>query len=122
MAARKPIPKDIGKCLLSPYDSWKNRIATYRFVKDIPVRPSDASFQTVSTVSENLYKLGHLPVLICWGLHDFVFDLDYFNEWRQRFPDAEAHLLEDAGHYILEDAPEKVAGYMAAFFERTTSV
>jgi len=122
MAAKKPIHKDIGKCLLAPYDSWRNRIATYRFVTDIPVRPSDTSFHTVSTVSENLERLRHLPVLICWGKHDFVFDLDYFNEWRQRFPEAEAHIFEDAGHYILEDAPEKVANYMSAFFDKTDSI
>jgi haloalkane dehalogenase len=122
MAAKKRIHKNIGKCFLAPYDSWKNRIATYRFVKDIPVRPSDASYDTVSTVSENLVRLKHLPVLICWGQHDFVFDLDYFNEWRQRFPEAEAHLLKDAGHYVLEDAPEKVAKYMSDFFIKTDPV
>ncbi len=47
-------------------------------------------------------------MLICWGKHDFVFDLDYFREWQRRFPDAEAHLFENAGHYLLEDEPRAV--------------
>jgi haloalkane dehalogenase len=117
MAAKKPIPEEVRRCLVAPYGSWHDRIATYRFVRDIPVRPSDASYQTVFKTADRLRSLGHLPVLICWGRHDFVFDLDYFNEWRLRFPGAEAHLFEEAGHYILEDAPEKVAGLMAAFFD-----
>jgi haloalkane dehalogenase len=119
MAVRRPLPKDVRRCLVAPYDSWHNRIATYRFVRDIPLTPSDSSYQFVLGASEQLHRLKHLPLLICWGRHDFVFDLDYFNEWRQRFPDAETHLLEEAGHYILEDAPEKVTSLMSAFFNRT---
>lgn len=119
MAARKPLSDDVKKCLAAPYDSWHNRIATYRFVRDIPLHPSDASYNTVLKASERLHRLSHPPMLICWGKHDFVFDLDYFDEWRQRFPEAETHVFEEAGHYILEDAPEKVAALMAAFLNKT---
>jgi len=119
MAAKKPLSKDTRTYLAAPYNCWRNRIATYRFVRDIPLRPSDTSYRTVHRTSERLHLLRHRPFLICWGRHDFVFDLDYFNEWRQRFPAAESHLLEEAGHYILEDSPEKVATLMAAFIHRT---
>jgi len=119
MAVRKRLPIDVKRCLLAPYDSWENRIATYRFVEDIPVSPSDPSYAVVDEVSRNLYRFREAPMLICWGRHDFVFDLDYLNEWRQRFPEAETHLIDDAGHYILEDAPEKVETHMADFLSKT---
>ncbi len=119
MAARKPIPGDVKRCLVAPYDSWNNRIATYHFVRDIPVFPSDPSYSVVDEVSRNLYRLREIPMLVCWGRHDFVFDLDYLEEWRQRFPEAETHLIDEAGHYILEDSPEKVETYMAGFLSRT---
>jgi len=47
-------------------------------------------------------------MLICWGRHDFVFDLSYLAEWQRRFPDAEVHIFSDAGHYVLEDEPDKI--------------
>jgi haloalkane dehalogenase len=31
------------------------------------------------------------------------------------FPRAEVHRLEDAGHYVLEDAPERVIGHVRDF-------
>jgi haloalkane dehalogenase len=47
-------------------------------------------------------------MLIFWGKHDFVFDQDYLSEWQRRFPAAEVHCFPDAGHYVLEDVPEKI--------------
>ena len=35
-----------------------------------------------------------------------------------RFPRAEVHSFKDAGHYILEDIPEKVLERTLAFFDR----
>jgi haloalkane dehalogenase len=119
MAARNPLSEDVKRCLVAPYNSWRNRIATYWFVRDIPLTPSDPGFALVSEVAEKLDRLRHLPILICWGQHDFVFDLDYLKEWRQRFPEAEAHVLENAGHYVLEDAPDTVIRLMATFFKNT---
>ena len=33
---------------LAPYDSWRNREAVYRFVMDIPLRPSHPSYATLA--------------------------------------------------------------------------
>ncbi len=116
MAPKKALPKQVREGLIAPYDSWRNRIATYRFVRDIPLKPGDPSYQTVQRVAHALHRLSNVPMLICWGKHDFVFDGDYFDEWRRRFPAAHAHMFQEAGHYLLEDAPEEVTAAMAAFF------
>ena len=57
-------------------------------------------------------------MLICWGKHDFVFDMDYFEEWRRRFPHAEAHVFENAGHYILEDETDSVGAMIKDFLKK----
>jgi cis-3-alkyl-4-acyloxetan-2-one decarboxylase len=57
-------------------------------------------------------------MLILWGRHDFVFDVDYYNEWCRRFPKAEKHLFDDAGHYLLEDVPVRIVGLVNAFLTR----
>jgi len=118
MAPRHRLPRNVRRGLLAPYDRPKHRIATLRFVQDIPLSPGDPSYPLVKSVDDNLHRLRHLPILICWGRHDFVFDLDYYAEWRRRFPGAEAHLYEGAGHYLLEDEPEAVTEAIRIFFKR----
>jgi haloalkane dehalogenase len=88
------------------------------FVKDIPLSSSDPSYALAIDVDKNLIKLKHLPMLICWGKHDFVFDRDYLEEWQIRFPDAEVHELTDAGHYLLEDAPQTVLSLVDQFLKK----
>ncbi len=118
MAARHRLPRDVRRGLIAPYDRPQNRIATLRFVQDIPLADGDPSFALVKSVDDQLHRLRHLPMLICWGKHDFVFDLDYFHEWQRRFPDAEAHLFENAGHYLLEDEPRAVTATIQDFLHR----
>jgi haloalkane dehalogenase len=60
--------------------------------------------------------------MICWGMRDFVFDDDYLNEWKRRFPNAEIHTLPDAGHYVLEDAPDEVLFFIRRFLDRHPAV
>lgn len=116
MAARKKLSSDVRAGLTAPYNCWANRIATLKFVEDIPLAPGDPSFHIVSQVDKQLPSMQSKPMLICWGAHDFVFDYDYYEEWQRRFPNAEAHLYEDAGHYVLEDVPELIIDRIKGFF------
>jgi len=108
MASQRGLARDVKRGLTAPYNCWKNRIATLKFVQDIPLGEKDPSYMLVQQAGEQLHILSKLPVLICWGQHDFVFDSDYLAEWQRRFPDAEVHRFADAGHYVLEDVPEKI--------------
>jgi haloalkane dehalogenase len=118
MASHKGLGPQVRKGLLSPYDSWSHRIATLKFVEDIPLAPGDPSYEIVHRADQELKRLSHLPMLLCWGLRDFVFDRDYLAEWQRRFPRAEVHAFEDAGHYLLEDVPEKVIPIIHRFIEK----
>ncbi len=104
MASRKGLPGPVKQGLIAPYDRPRNRIATLRFVQDIPTSPGDPSHRTVRRVAEGLHRLSEIPMLLLWGGCDFVFDTDYLAEWRRRFPNAQVHLFPDAGHYVMEDA------------------
>ena len=118
MAPRKRLPSAVVRGLLAPYNCPINRVATLRFVQDIPLSPGDPGFDIVDHVSRNLARLGSIPMLILWGRHDFVFDIDYFDEWCRRFPMAESHLFDDAGHYLMEDVPERIVERVKAFMAR----
>jgi haloalkane dehalogenase len=118
MAARKRLPADTRAGLAAPYRRPADRIATLMFVQDIPVKPTDPSYAIIEELDRNLHRFSALPVMVCWGEQDFVFDRDYLAEWRRRFPTAEVHTFADAGHYILEDVPEAVVERIMDFLQR----
>lgn len=115
MAPHRRLPSDVAAGFLAPYNSSNNRLATLKFVQDIPLGPDDPSGKIVLHVENNLNKLKQIPMLILWGAHDFVFHKDYYREWRRRFPNASAHWFADAGHYLLEDVPDKIVPLIREF-------
>jgi len=117
---QNPMSAELRKLYQLPYDSWKNRIATLRFVQDIPLAPGDRNYELISQVAEGINQFRSLPMLILWGEKDFVFDRHFLDEWRRRFPEAEVHSYPDAGHYILEDAKSEVIPLISAFLDRTS--
>ncbi len=117
MAPRKKLADAVKKGLTAPYNNWKNRIATYRFVQDIPLKEGDFSFDLVTSVDKGLKNLKDIPKVFCWGKHDFIFTMEYFSEWEKRFPEAPKHVFQEAGHYLLEDEPEKVAEIVNKFLK-----
>jgi cis-3-alkyl-4-acyloxetan-2-one decarboxylase len=114
----KPMSDEVRNGYLAPYDSWWNRIAVLRFVQDIPLTPADRGFDLVKEVADGLHQFATLPMLICWGKHDFVFDHHFLDEWRRRFPQAEVHVFPDAGHYVLEDAGAEISPLIRDFLRR----
>jgi len=117
---RNPMPAELRQAYRFPYDSWQNRIATLRFVQDIPLEPGDRNYDLVSGVDKGLESFRSLPMLICWGERDFVFDRHFLAQWEQRFPAAEVHRYPDGGHYILEDMKEEIIPLIARFLDRTS--
>jgi haloalkane dehalogenase len=118
LASRKGLARDVKKGLTAPYNCWNHRIAVLKFVQDIPLNPKDSSYSLAKTVDENLALFSDTPILICWGEHDFVFNHCFLDEWQRRFPNAEAHRFSDAGHYVLEDVPEKIVPLIQDFLQR----
>jgi haloalkane dehalogenase len=116
---RNPMSPELRSLYQLPYNSWQNRIATLRFVQDIPLSPGDRGYDLVSAVSDGICQFSSLPMLICWGELDFVFDRHFLAEWQQRFPTAELHSYPDCGHYILEDAKEEIVTLISRFLDRT---
>ena len=116
---RKKLSKEIRDAYCAPYGNWADRIATLRFVEDIPLKPGDDGYSTVSDTAGRLDVFRDKPVLICWGDKDFVFDDHFLAEWKLIYPNAEIHQFPDCGHYILEDASEEVIPIIEDFIGRS---
>lgn len=108
MAVTKPLPEPVKRGFLFPYDSWANRIATHRFVRDIPQGVGAPNDIALARIEQALPLLAERSVRILWGGQDFCFNRHYYDRWRRLLPQAEADYLPDAGHYLIEDARDTV--------------
>ncbi|MCL2789681.1 MAG: alpha/beta fold hydrolase [Desulfobulbus sp.] len=118
MAVNRPMRPEIARSFLAPYDSWRHRIGLLRFVQDIPMHPGHPSWPALAAVEQGLDRLRDCPLLLCWGGRDFCFNDHFYDEWRRRFPQAQAHYFPDAGHYVLEDALAEIQPLVASFLRR----
>ncbi|MBU5614005.1 alpha/beta fold hydrolase [Geomonas azotofigens] len=116
---KNPMSQELMHAYRAPYDSWQNRIATLRFVQDIPLAPGDRGYDLVSEIANGLDRFRDLPMAIFWGELDFVFDTTFLAEWQRRFPKAQVKSYPDAGHYILEDMKEEVVPMIVQFLQQT---
>ena len=118
LATAKRLPKDVRDAYCAPYDTPEHRIATLRFVQDIPLKPGDPAYGTVSEVAAGLDRFHQTPILLLWGEQDFVFKPEVLTIFEKTWPHAEVHRFPDAGHYVLEDAADEIPPLVADFLAR----
>lgn len=106
MAVTKPLPAPVKAGFLFPYDSWVNRIATHRFVRDIPRGIGAPNDDALAKIEQSLPLLADKSVRIIWGGQDFCFNRHYYERWKVILPNAATEYFSKAGHYLLEDARE----------------
>jgi haloalkane dehalogenase len=112
-----PMPADVRRAYLAPYDSWANRIATLRFVQDIPLASRDRAWALVEESGKRLSEFVGRPAFIGWGLRDFVFDRHFLEGFVRALPNSEVQAFEDAGHYVLEDKHAELVPAIRAFLD-----
>jgi len=100
---------------LYPYDSWANRVAVDAFVRDIPMHPGHPSRAALEEVERGLAQFRTRPALVIWGGRDFCFNDAFLARWREILPQATYRRIDDAGHYVLEDAAAEILPELAGF-------
>ena len=112
------MPADVRRAYVAPYDNWGNRIATIRFMQDIPLSPADKAWPLLERAAQALPSFADRPAFIAWGLRDICFDHHFLAGFRKALPQAEVMAFEDANHYVLEDKHEVIVPAVRAFLER----
>ncbi len=111
------MPADVRRAYVAPYDTWANRIATSRFVQDIPLGEGDPAWPLVQAMGRKLPQYADRPVFIGWGLRDFVFDRHFLKGFTDALPQAQVYAFEDANHYVLEDKADVLVPAIRAFLD-----
>ena len=123
MATEKPerFTPAVRAGLLAPYDNWRNRVAIYRFVADIPFTPRHPTWQVLAAIESQLPTLASLPTQLIWGMRDWCFTPECLTRLSRALPLAEVHSFDDAGHYVVEDAHERIVPIVNELLRRPAS-
>jgi cis-3-alkyl-4-acyloxetan-2-one decarboxylase len=114
-SGQKWLPAEARRGLLDPYDSPAHRVAVHRFVMDIPLKRTDPAYEVLARTEERLPLLSDKPTMIFWGMKDPVFDGVVLEHLIGLLPQAEVHRYADAGHYVLEDAADRIVPQVTHF-------
>lgn len=101
--------------ILAPYDNWAHRVAIQRFVEDIPMNPRHPSYSRLVEIENGLPSLAALPTMLIWGMRDWCFTPHFLDRFLEFFPRAEVHRFADAGHWVVEDAHERLIPLLTEF-------
>jgi haloalkane dehalogenase len=116
-AVEHKLPAIAKAGLLAPYGNPHDRIATLRFVEDIPMKPGHPSWDRLGRIEEKLPLLADKPMLLAWGDADFCFTPKFRATWERLFPQAHVHAWPDVGHYVNEDAPDRLLPLVQAHLD-----
>ncbi len=114
-SGRMLLPAEARAGLLAPYDSPEHRTAVLRFVQDIPLQPGDPAYAVLERTEQRLPLLADVPTQVFWGMKDPVFDATVLDHLLTLLPRAKVHRYADAGHYVLEDAADRIVPQVARF-------
>ncbi|MFT4570691.1 MAG: pimeloyl-ACP methyl ester carboxylesterase [Hyphomicrobiaceae bacterium] len=118
MTTTKRLSKDVRDAYCAPYETYDDRLATLRFVQDIPLKPGDSAYAAVSEVEAGLGLFAKTPALLLWGMTDFVFSPKVLEIFEAHWPQAEVHRFAKAGHYVLEDAADEIPDLIREFLAK----
>jgi haloalkane dehalogenase len=115
------LPETIAQGMLAPYDNWANRVATYGFVKDIPLSKGHKTYAVLERMESRLKEFADWPIMLAWGMKDWCFRPECLERFESHWPKAEVHRFAEAGHYVVEDAKDQVVEKLINFLDRYDS-
>jgi haloalkane dehalogenase len=101
----------------APFPTPQSRIALLCWSRDIPVHDTDVSFAEMARIERGLPRFAAKPILLVWGMKDPVLSESVLRRWQSLYPGSLTCELEDASHFLQEDAPEHIVGAIEDFLE-----
>jgi pimeloyl-ACP methyl ester carboxylesterase len=100
----------VKRAYRAPHRGWSERTPILVFPREIPVTGEGSVVEMTTEIEAGLERyFRSKPVTIAWAMKDVAFTPDMLEGlWLRTFPDANVIRLEDAGHYLQEDAHELI--------------
>jgi len=99
------------------HQGWADRTPILVFPREIPVDGEGPVVAMTTEIEERMKReFRSKPVHITWAMKDVAFLPAYLDTlWLDTFPDATVTKLDDAGHYLQEDAHELIVPELVKF-------
>jgi pimeloyl-ACP methyl ester carboxylesterase len=107
--------KNVMDAYRAPFPTPASRLAMLCWSRDIPVREGDRSYAEMAQIEQSLAQFTTTPTLLIWGMDDLVLPPAVLHRWQALYPHATTHAIEDANHFLQEDAPKRIVSWIAAF-------
>lgn len=69
-------------------------------------------------IADRYHELGNLPVKLIWGADDAWQVVDWAHKLNTAIPGSDLHVLQDCGHFAMEDQPEQISTLLVDFLGR----
>jgi cis-3-alkyl-4-acyloxetan-2-one decarboxylase len=114
---RERLTPAIKRAYLMPHPSWSTRTGVLAFPREIPAGPEGPVADLTGELEQGLERhFRGSPVHIVWAMRDIAFTPEMLERlWLKTFPDARVTRLADAGHYLQEDAHERIVPQLLTF-------
>ena len=97
-----------------PHPNAASRAGIAAFPKMIPTKPSHPNYEYINEIDDALQEW-NLPVLVMFSDKDPVFNVEEGQRIAGMVPDGRFQVVENAGHFLQEDAGEEIAERMVTF-------
>jgi pimeloyl-ACP methyl ester carboxylesterase len=101
----------------APFPTPASRRALLCWSRDIPVHETDPSYAEMKQIEERLPRFNRTPTLLVWGMRDPVLPESVLRMWQQIYPHAITHEIDDASHFLQEDAPDLIVSFTQEFLD-----
>ncbi|GAC1643232.1 MAG: hypothetical protein NVS4B12_07310 [Ktedonobacteraceae bacterium] len=82
------------------------------------MQETDASYTQMKLIEQGLSQFAKTPILLIWGMKDPVLTRPVLPLWQHIYPYATINEIEDATHFLQEDAPEHIVSYIQEFLTK----
>lgn len=106
----RPLNKEKHQRYMQAFPTRQDRMGTWRFAEAL----CDAS---ESSWNLDLSILRAKPAQVIWGMADKLLSPRTFDYWKNLFPDAHRVTLGKVGHFVADEAPEKLTPVLKNFYE-----
>ena len=119
---RDRLTADVRRAYLAPHPTWSSRTGELVFPREIPnpASPTGPVAELVTHLERELEQhFRSKPARIMWPARDPAFTPAVLEDWRKTLPDAPVTQLDDASHFVQEDAHERIVPQLLSFLADT---
>ncbi|MBD3227884.1 MAG: alpha/beta fold hydrolase [Candidatus Lokiarchaeota archaeon] len=110
--------KLLKKAYVAPFPNKKYCLGAKAFPLDIPKGKNHPSSEIMQKIRDRLNLLKDKQKILIWGMKDRIFPPKIINVWLKIYPNIEIHRINDASHFLQEDAPEEVISIITNFIKK----